>query len=444
MDSFGAYIDHLILLLAARFHAPLESPAEDARPPVRGSAERDPWELVSLTVQQSLCGPLTEEERLYMRHLDVHHFTASVCRERARYVVWKLSEDRKKSQAARRSAGALTQASSEANPTSGSATTSADPNVSTFDVTRDVLRPKISTLYALVSRSLPSTLGGDDEDVERSEENGSVMEAPFPTPTEATAASSPISVQVREVFVRTQEERRRDEQMARARDEFLSQIQELQSAYFEKYRRWMDVPANVLEPPPPTQQATVALSALSSRQSSVSVNGSEAATQKPVNGLSHNSKFSEEEERGALLEALKLTRAQRPAPQPVAPASTAVSSVRTGVHPTIAAMRRQVRLQRPLRPSAVPEDALEDSHRASEDSQTVRKGISYMGVVDKAAVKHAALPVVADAAATEGGAADGKPSTVPVNAASKETAPPVSRRGRWQILEYSDDDGKDE
>lgn len=451
MESFGTYIDHLILLLAARFQAPLEVSTEELLSPVDGTTEYDPWELVARTIQLSLCGPQTPQERLYMRQLDVCHFSAPVCRERARYVRWKLSEGQRNGRAVK---PASSGAAGAQTATARADANAAAPEARTFDVTRDSLHRDVTALYALVRQSLPSTLDNDDEKEESDAEDGDTPhDSAHPTETAAaaqvnTAAANALSSQIHEVFVRTAEERHRDEQVAHARDEFLSQIQALQMVYYNKYHRWMDAPENVLEPP-----QTAVATASSSRRSSMSVHGAAAASPAAAHRSRQEKQTSEEEEeeRAALLAALSSVRSGHPAPH-TQPASVPTSNVRTGAHPAIATMRRQVHLQRPLRPSAVPDDALESLHRAHPESRAARResggggsnsgslGASRKGLVAPAATTAASAAfsaaMHATAAPTPGVAAAQATHVTP---AMKETAPPVSRRGRWQIVEYGDD-----
>ena len=448
MDSFSTYIDHLILILAARFQAPLEMSTEELLSPLRERSDADPWDLVSRTVQMSLCGPQTPQERLSVRHLDVQHFSAAVCRERARYMRWKLNEEQRRSRAERRSSCAAAAAHPAAplrNAAETSNTTAAeDAPANAFDITRDSLQRDVSALYALVRQALPSTLDDAAEDEEKSDEE--VEEAPWKTdeapsglPTRGGAATpSPLVAQVREVFVRTEEECRRDEEVARARDEFLSQIQALQTVYFNKYRRWMEVPDNVLEPPPPQQPATTLVQ--NSLKSSISVSGSKASTSAAApaqhqmgsnDGLRQFSRHSDAEERAALLEALQWTQAERPA-QPSLENHVATPNVRTGTHPTIATMRRQVHLQRLLRPSAVPEQAL-----ARAGPAALLRGNASSGDPVKPAMTVSAEAADRKRACAAAGAAAAAPT---VNAAAKETSPPAGRHNRWQIVEYDDGD----
>jgi hypothetical protein len=455
MDSFSSYIDHLILLLAARFQAPLEVSTEELLSRVHGEAVddlADPWTLVARTVQMNLSSPQTPQERLSMRHLDIHHFSPSVCRERARYMQWKLGEDSRRHQENRRAVRAAAAVAAQQNTapsvkaTAGAAREEA--GATSFDITRDSLRNDVSRLYALVRQSLPSTLEDDadgDGDTEETVPYG------FTDSATATAAeTSSVSVQVREVFVRTEEERLRDEQVARAREEFLSQIQALQTVYYNKYRRWMDAPENVLEPPPPSLlatevKATVATmsSSHSSRKLSLSVNGGDGAAQKTtINGSSRQlGSHSEADERAALLAALKATPSSTGSAVAAPP-----PKIRSGAHPTVAAMRRQVYLQRPPRPSAVPEEALEDVYSTAAAPEAVHTTTTTL-------LKESVKPTVAAPAAAilSGGAAEGKvvaaaspPAPAAASVAAKETAPPVGRRGRWQIVEYDDADDRGE
>lgn len=446
-DSFSAYLDHLILLLAARFHAPLELSVDELLPSAAQSpaTAQSPWELVAKAVQQALCTPQTPQERRSVRQLDPHHFTAAVCRERTGYLQWKLQETRRHRRAAR---------ATESHPAVATPPNASGPGAAAapavkeqpYDVTRDSLHNDVLTLYALVRQSLPSTLGGADSDSDADDD----VAGAAPPPSAAAAES--IFSGVQDVHVRTPAECERDAQVARARDEFLSQVQALQSVYYDKYRRWMDVPASVLDPPPPQPAQSSASTAPAPAQDA-------------------------EEERAALLAALGGAAAP-PSSQQVAPVLSRRSSgpaARAGVPPAaaVATVLRQVRLQRPLRPSAVSDEALESMYHtqaaSSPDAAIVgapvqrpqqrlggaslaRGGASAPSAAPSHASSVARAPssasstAAADASCTE--AADAAASvtpTPPTATIRKDTAPPASRRGRWQIVEYdAADDGDDE
>ncbi|SYZ69897.1 hypothetical_protein [Leishmania braziliensis MHOM/BR/75/M2904] len=428
-DSFSTYIDHLILLLAARFHASLNAPLEDLlSSDVNSSAEDHcPWELVARAVQQAVCTPQTAEERRLVRQLDVHHFSASVCRERARYMQWKLQESRCRrgdQQPLSRSPAVTPAALAKSDPTAAANATSSEQPCS---VICNSLRNDVISLYTQVRQSLPSTLDGSESD-----DDMGGAQAPTPSAQPVVSAGEPSALAgIQEVFVRTPEEQERDELVARARDEFLSQVQALQSVYYDKYRRWMDVPASVLDPPP-----------VSSKKPA-STNGAVVASE------STTQHGDSESEWAALLKDLGAA-----APHPLrsmAQADRVNSSDvadRTARPHTVASIFRQVKLRRPLRPSAVSDDVLESMYRArAEALETPKSWSSASGLRSSAPGASTSMApsftgasadtTVAEAAALAPLSSQPSPS---VAAIRKDTAPPVSRRGRWQIVEYDEGD----
>ncbi|KAG5464637.1 hypothetical protein LSCM4_00077 [Leishmania orientalis] len=424
-NSFSTYIDHLILLLAARFHAPLNVSVEDPLPSgVNAPAEsQSPWELVARAVQQALRAPQTEQERRLVRQLDVHLFSASVCRERARYMQWKLQEiPRLRGDQQQLSPSSRMLAADAANKSSAvaaSPTAAGQP----YDVTRRSLHEEVRSLYALVRQSLPSTLG----DTESGDEGDA--QAPASLVQSAAPASEPsVFASVREVFVRTPAERERDEQVARARDEFLSEVQALQSAYYDKYRRWMDVPESILDPPPYARKQLANANGAASAPESDS--GSQRAASREALGAA------------APLSLHLTAQANR-----INGSAAADGSERLD---TLASVFRQIQLQRPLRPSAVPDDLLERMycvHAESEEGLENRSSASdWRSSVLSAFTSMP--PSLAGASAdtiVAGAVSAAPPSPQPPSsaaAARKDTAPPASRRGRWQIVEYDDDDNE--
>ncbi|GET93144.1 hypothetical protein, conserved [Leishmania tarentolae] len=428
LDSFSTYIDHLILLLAARFHAPLDVSVEDLLPrSVKVSDEEQcPWELVARSVQQALRTPQTAQERLLMRHLDVHHFSASVCRERACYMQWKLQESRHRSsdkQQLSKSREVLSKAQENRSRTDSASARVTDQ---AFGVPCKFPQSDAFDLYKMVRQSLPCTLGDSESD----DDDEDAQAPTAPVRPVASASEPSVFEQVHEVFMRTPAEQERDELVARARDEFLSQVQALQSVYYDKYRRWMDVPESVLDPPP----------ALSKQP--VSTNSTAAALERAA------PQRDSESERAALLEALGAA-----APLPARPKthtnqmnSSGASDHTENAH-TLASMLRQVQLRRPLRPSAVPDDVLESMYRSRAESEEAPKnprtgsGLRSSPPADSTSV----IPSFADGSADTIAAeaiieAPSSERSSSVAAARKDTAPPASRRGRWQVVEYDDDD----
>ncbi|KAG5465376.1 hypothetical protein CUR178_00079 [Leishmania enriettii] len=422
-DSFSTYIDHLILLLAARFHAPLNVSVEDLLPSgVKAPAEsQSPWELVARAVQQALRAPQTEQERRLVRQLDVHLFSASVCRERARYMQWKLQEIPRRRGDEQQLSPSSRMLPADAANTSSAVAASPTAAGQPYDVTRRSLHDEVRSLYALVRQSLPSTL----DDSESSDEGDA--HAPASLMQSAAPASEPsVFASVREVFVRTSPERERDERVARARDEFLSEVHALQSAYYDKYRRWMDVPASILDPPPYARKQLA-------NANGAALSGAEAAPERD----SGSERAASREALGAAAPlSLHLTaQANR-----INGSAAAEGSERFD---TLASMFRQIQLRRPSRPSAVPDDLLERTycaHAESEEGPGNRSSasdwrssaLSAFTFMPPSLAGASADTIVAEAASAA------PPSSAA--AARKDTAPPASRRGRWQIVEYDDDD----
>ncbi|KAG5489953.1 hypothetical protein JKF63_00071 [Porcisia hertigi] len=429
-DSFSTYIDHLILILAARFHAPLEVSAEELLSTgVNLSAEAQcSWELVAQAVQQALRAPQTPEERIFVRQVDTHHFSASVCRERARYVQWQLQESRRCRRAKRSLSRLPTETSAALANTKSASSATARAAGEPDSVTPNSLPKGIGAIYALVRKSLPSTLGdsGSDDDED--------AQTPAPAVLSVAPATEPLSLAgVRDVFLRTPAEQERDELVARARDEFLTRVQELQSVYYDKYHRWMDVPSSILDPPPALNKVP-------------STNGDAA----PLETVA--ARRNSENERAALTDIIAAT-----APLPPSHSAEAKHINRSGVAErtdgpeTIASMLRQMQLRRPLRPSAVSDDLLESMYGMRAESEEAPK--RWSGTNGLRSFPFTTSPDTS--AASVGASADTKfgntaamalsspQSSSSVAAIPKETAPPASRRGRWQTVEYDDDDGED-
>ncbi|KAG5463906.1 hypothetical protein LSCM1_00079 [Leishmania martiniquensis] len=425
-NTFSTYIDHLILLLAARFHAPLDVSAESLLASGVNASEQwqSSWELVARTVQQALGSPQTEQERRLLRQLDVHLFSASVCRERARYMQWKLQENQRR-------CGDKQQLSlSPAVPSEGPTNVIADAAVSDsvggqpYDVTRRSLHDEVRSLYALVRQSLPTTLGDSESEEEGDAQTTSAQSAALGT------GPSPFA-RVREVFVRTSAEQERDEQVARARDEFLSEVQALQSAYYDKYRRWMDVPASILDPPPAASKEVV------------SATGALAAPERTARARDVDSEgVASREVLGAAASQPLRLRAQANRTNGSAAADGSARSE------ALASLFQQVQLRRPLRPSAMPDDVLEKMYRARADSEggpesrSRTSGWRSSALSASTSTTSSLARAPADTIVSEAAAAApslSQPSSLPA-AARKETAPPASRRGRWQIVEYDEDD----
>lgn len=179
-DSYSDFLDHFILLLAARFHAPLHT-WDGVRHPLLGSDATVAWQLVSRNVQLLLSAQAcqTSAEKQELKHVEPHFFTPRVCRERAMYLKWKIQkqkERRRKNRAGKQECDAsdspmLRSALSDPSRTVG--------GHSSFDITKDSLTEKVTSLYDAVRQHLPSSLledseSDDDADEEEEEEEGAV------------------------------------------------------------------------------------------------------------------------------------------------------------------------------------------------------------------------------------------------------------------------------
>lgn len=315
--TLEAFIDHYIILLAARFSAEKE----------RDGGDR--WGCVAGALQHALAGPCPASDRAALRSLDPQAFTAGVCRERARYLLWRARQE----------------------GTAGAAETRG------YSVLRDSLADEVSAIFAAARARLP-TIHLSDSDDDDEDSDGAVPEVQEHTRRTADGAT----------FVRTEAEERRNRDLAREREALLSRVQALQAEFYQRHRRWVDVPEDLLDDTPAA-----------------------AAT-----------RAEEEAERAQLLAALG------------GRADAGARSSHSGAGAdALESLRRAVHVNRPARPSAMSDDAIEQLYASS------------------------AIPAVAHRGGTPGRAstAGSAPHT-----ASKETAPPQTRGSRWQIVEYDEDD----
>lgn len=311
-DSF---IDNYILLLAARFNAPLDAATSFDR---RRAAS---WENVALCVRRALAHPLTDDERREVAHVDASLFSADVCRWRALYVQW-------------RSRGQI-----------------AAP--STFDVTRDSLRDEVQGIYAAVKANLPTTLGSrfagngggnlggknkngkssaeefiDDDSNHSDEDDGVIM----------NAVGFDFSGE-------KEEEKQRNRVIAKARDEFLTKVQAMQVEFFAQHRRWVDVPFDMItsaSTPRVDQSGSVAESPGVARRDSPAV--SKSAMQEALEARNPH---------------VAASRASREATASTVSGNTTEEATNAEVvSPMNAfeALRRSVHISRPPRPSQMLEE----------------------------------------------------------------------------------------
>ena len=91
-SGIPAFVDNLIVLLAARSGASLER-LDDA------------WTEVARGVATFLRHPATDAERAAVRHVDPFSFTPAICLHRAQYLQWRAGRQREAAAAAAATGG---------------------------------------------------------------------------------------------------------------------------------------------------------------------------------------------------------------------------------------------------------------------------------------------------------------------------------------------------
>ena len=461
MQSGGVcgYVDDTIVLLARRFEADPENFSEA-------------WHQVSEALYRQISRPATSEERQYFLHVDPALFTASVCRLRCQYVLWKAKKQR------------------------------SDQKGNGFDVTKDSIGDVVAGLYSDAKLALPSTLVDDNDDSEDDD----------------------VAVPVHTFKMKTQEEAEKDAALARAEDDLLTKVAQLQHEHFMRHRRWVDVPENMLTTPSETTLKAIANTRAeeeAASSSTTSIQGKRLAdfTVKDVATLlksldleAFTANFKRTD--GALLQQLSkadirhrtdpdfeaadvlwariqqeatpsngrgngaaimaaIGALSNPAASGVRASSSQLTSFERGISgaaPVIkdnkavrddraeahadpfSAVKRSLNPSRPQRPSATRYD--DDEEEAEEILKAYRQDLgddlpnsitpktaptaasSPNKVVDTSSSKKASP--IASPPAPRGGGGSG-------SAARPETSASNDRRaGRWNIVEYSDDDADDE
>eukprot|EP00796_Vickermania_ingenoplastis_P004952 gene4953-3553_t len=248
-DSFSTFVDHYILLLAARYKAPIHTwtGRSATQMPFSADPASDAWALVAKSVQEVMTSARTQTpaERQQLKHVDVGFFTPRVCRERAMYLQWKIhkAEASRPTKAKKGGGGG---AEAEAPPEQGP---------SSFDVTKHSLKNDVTALFDAVRRNLPSAAvdasssSGEDADGDVAIVDVDACRGKRAKSDEVSAFHLQASTIVK-VAMRSDEEVRRDADMAKARDALLTRIQEMQTEFFTQHRRWVDVPVELLDAPP--------------------------------------------------------------------------------------------------------------------------------------------------------------------------------------------------
>jgi hypothetical protein len=192
-SGISAFIDGLVVLLVARHRAPVTGGV---------SADKEAWRLVSAGVQASLRHPVSDRERLELRHVDPHHFTPAVCHRRAAYLLWKLKKQQ---------AEAAASISEERGAHGG------------FDVTKHSIAEQVDEIFRQARMNLPTILQSSGADSSEDEPTNDALK-------------------VHEFNCKSSEDVQRDARIAEAEDELMRKVQELQVEFFDKHRRWVEVP----------------------------------------------------------------------------------------------------------------------------------------------------------------------------------------------------------
>ncbi|CCW59965.1 unnamed protein product [Phytomonas sp. EM1] len=246
---------------------------------------------------------------------------------------------------------------------------------------------------------------------------------PHGLPSSAPKGGAHGLPKVVDIPMRSEEESRRYYAMASARNELLSQVQQLQSNFYATYHRWAEVPGCLVDDPPPRAPPEVR------------------------GDVPERSNEGEREEKARLLADLF---------GPAAPPPSSASDA-------IAALRRSVKVERPtLRPSRDEEGEGVAKQPPCHPLDTSPPGISSKALrqapfsaPDTSSDKfqnggvrletNASLVGKLPHAQAANGVSIAPPdATFTRNVITKETIPPSNRRGRWEMVQYDDDSNGEE
>nr|CCC93670.1 conserved hypothetical protein [Trypanosoma congolense IL3000] len=425
---FSHFIDHYILLLAERFSAPLNTSTLPADNDNVTDVHFERWEHVAQSLQEVLRHPKTDDERRSLLHIDLNHFDAKVCRGRALYLLWRAEKGRVVNGKA---------------PVGGKHSAH---SYSRFDITRDSLRDEIHDIYSSVRARLPDTFvprGGY-----RSKQSNSaafVNSKDEINPMDTESDSSEGSLHVVDIVLPSEAEVNRERVVAEARDALLKKVQEMQADFFDKHRRWIDVPFD-LDPIPVGKKTFSDSSA--TRQTALPVTDTDAMP------------------KSAACEALEKRTGTQPAPVNedlvgLPREGSAEASRGGGTEPLFSlldALRRAHRVDRPLRPSQMQEDDYKKQYEgASSIAQpSIHSLTGFVGGAPPGPIKDP--PAEPSHSSQLKGQrkqclhnVSGKPDdgntgvTGSGGSVSDPVAPPV-RANRWNVVEYggeSDSESED-
>lgn len=471
-DTFSGFLDHYILLLAARFKAPIHTWNGRTTSGLIDDPASTAWTMVSRCVQEVMNASSTQtpSERQQLKHVDVALFTPQVCRERAMYLQWRIQKEERARKESKKTRKSKKGGEEEANG-----------GPSSFDVTKDSLSNDVMSLFDAVRRNLPSALlerdSGSDSDSDTDEDNNlDVVDVDLARKRVAAAAKKGGEVSafylqagtIVDVPMRSDEQVKQDREMAKARDAMLSKVQDMQTDFFNKYRRWVDVPADLMDAPPvmtmPIGRA----------------DGPEPRPVPPLNAghpLHHHTSSS-------LPSASvgRTTHSHPPPPHsqvetPTTPPSGFGSAATATTMPSDASemlqeLKRRMNVDRPSRPSAMTDEGIEamyansappppmDVHLPGGPFSSSRPDSTLTGKTTMPPSTSSSSPTASPPQALRGSGAavsrfGGQPSAsapVPhsgtasstssnVHKVTKETAAPTvagRRAGRLQVLEYDD------
>ncbi|RNF05319.1 uncharacterized protein Tco025E_07795 [Trypanosoma conorhini] len=409
-QGFNSFIDNYILLLAARFNAPL-----DAASLSEGDHD-DPWEKVSRCVRDVLFHPLTEAEKREVAHVDVSLFDAQACRGRALYFQWRLQEDAAAAATARKAdaaPGAPLQSTKEMN--GGGSVHAVAP--APFDITKDSLRDEVERIYTTVRMNLPSTFAlpssADGAASNHGEDGGS---------GEGDAGEGEEEVLDAVDFpLRTEDEVQRDLAIAEARDALLTKVQQMQAEFYAQHRRWVDVPLDMDLAPLPKNAVE--------RSTLEPPTGANAAERQPL---------SKSAMREALMSENTRASPEDKMPTPAKMGNAAEVPVGSGADsPThlFEALKRSVHVNRPPRPSQMREEDYRADYKYFVDAILPSKDASTETRFDV----YQRVSSASDSRMPQG-------NSRPNDSATRNRVVPASRASRWKVLEYegeADEDSDD-
>eukprot|EP00744_Colponema_vietnamica_P009820 GILI01013939.1.p1 GENE.GILI01013939.1~~GILI01013939.1.p1 ORF type:complete len:439 (-),score=99.25 GILI01013939.1:195-1442(-) len=406
-------IDDLIMLLACRYsanpHFLEEMEGEEVGAATLASRaayvaqQVRSWALVAEGVRLHLRHPLTEEERTYVRHIDVDLFTADMCKNRAQYALWREQQRIEREGAAKQASAADKKSA-----------------VSGFSVTKHSIHDQVARLYEQVRSSLPSC---DDVELSESEDEAEADKvaesgAPAnPTAPEGGSGKNPFD-KLKQFSLKSQADVERDIALAKAEEELLAQFAALQQEHFKKTRRWVDVPQELLvrnnsSPDRAANSRSDAVTAaevnLKAFESTVGVLRAHPAgtsTTATTNNNAHT--------------PTGVSKSQRPPANNTAK-KDAIQIAKSALNP----------YSRPPRPSQEYDDEEEEGADDFLASNDVADLLS--------AWKKPTLPTTT---ATAPKVSTTVPSTKPSSSAAS-AGPAGPKSGRWNIVEYSDDDEDD-